>query len=165
MLYSLRLLLFIFATMFLITGCSSTKETVSTPEQLESDEEYPFDFLKSNSLSKVLDRAAEENKLVFVDIYTSWCLPCKMMDEDVFSHEGTAEIINADFVSYKVNAEKANGPDIATMFQVRSYPTLLFLDAKGNILERKEGVAYHSELLRLAASAKSKYAAISDAGL
>jgi len=164
MLNSLRLVFFLFVAVMVVTGCSSTKETVNGPQQLETDAEYPFDFLKSSSLSKVLDRAAEEDKLVFVDIYTSWCLPCKMMDEDVFSHEGTADIINADFVSYKVNAEKANGPDLATQYQVRSYPTLLFLDSKGNILERKEGVAYHTELLRLAASAKSKYSAYSDAG-
>lgn len=75
------------------------------------------------------------------------------MDKDVFTHQATADIINKDFISYKVNAEKNNGPIIAFNYDVVAYPTLLFLDTQGNVLERREGAIYHSELLSLAKSA------------
>ena len=35
------------------------------------------------SLAKALEKAKEENKYVFVDCYTSWCGPCKMMASQV----------------------------------------------------------------------------------
>jgi thioredoxin-related protein len=76
-----------------------------------------------------------------------------MMDEEVFTHQETADIINKDFVSYKVDAEKNNGPIISFNYDVTKYPTLLFLDSKGRVLERKDGAVYHRELLTLAKNA------------
>lgn len=140
-----------------LTSCSPSKEVVHT-EVLTIDNEFEFEFVNTNSLNLVLDKAHKENKLVFIDFYAHWCLPCKMMEDDVFTHEPTAQIINADFVSYKINAEKDHGRLLASKYNVSSYPTLIFLDSDGNILERKDGIAYHSELLRLAESAKTKAA-------
>lgn len=111
------------------------------------------DFVSSDNLTAVLEMAESKDKLVFVDFYTTWCLPCKMMDEDVFPDKGISKLMNDNFVSYKVNAEKGNGPNLAALYQVVAYPTLLFLDGKGNVLVRKEGSAYHSELTTLAEEA------------
>lgn len=112
-----------------------------------------FNFVQSKTLSNVLDIAEEKNKLVFVDIYTDWCMPCKMMDEDVFSDKALGEYFDQHFISYKVNAEKGTGPNIAFLYEVYAYPTLLFLDAKGKVLSQKVGAAYHTELRNLAAQA------------
>ena len=140
-----------------MTSCNSSKEVVQQPE-IEKIDQYAFDFMRSSQLSVVLDQAAKEGKLVFVDVYTSWCLPCKMMDEDVFTHKPTADHINKDFISYKVNAEEEYGLNIAFQYNISSYPTLLFLDPTGNVLERKSGAVYHRELLEMADRAKVKYA-------
>ena len=113
-------------------------------------QKFAINFEQTNSLSSVLEKASKENKLVFVDIYTDWCTPCKLMDKDVFTDQSTADYINKNFISYKVNAEKANGPDLSVIFGVQVYPTLLFLNEKGQVLSRKDGAAYHSELIRLA---------------
>lgn len=134
-----------------VWSCGGSKQIVDNSPVPVS--EFAFDFVHSDNFEKVLDKAKREDKLVFVDVYTSWCLPCKMMDKDVFTHEPTADIINKNFISYKVNAEKDNGPQLSFNYSVNAYPTLLFLDAEGNVLERKEGVAYHSELLSMAQSA------------
>jgi thiol:disulfide interchange protein len=140
-----------FTLFFILTSCKSSRQIVDnspTPTK-----EFAFDFVYSDNLSSVLKQAEKENKLVFVDVYTSWCLPCKMMDQDVFTHQPTADIINKNFISYKVNAEKGNGPQVAFNYDVVAYPTLLFLSTDGTVLERKEGSAYHSELLAIAQSA------------
>jgi len=133
-----------FALSLFFFSCDSAKK-VPTP--------VGVDFVNSDNLTAVLDMAASKDKLVFVDFYTTWCLPCKMMDEDVFPDKGISELLNKNFVNYKVNAEKGNGPNLATLYQVVAYPTLLFLDEKGNVLVRKEGSAYHSELRSLAEEA------------
>jgi len=111
--------------------------------------------MKSSKLFPVLDKAEAQDKLVFVDFYTSWCLPCKMMDEDVFPDKALGDFFNKNFISYKVNTERSNGANIAALYGVHTYPTLLFLDAKGNVLERKEGAAYHTELRNMAERALS----------
>ncbi|MXY56458.1 MAG: DUF255 domain-containing protein, partial [Gammaproteobacteria bacterium] len=57
--------------------------------------------------------AAEENgQLVFVDVYTEWCGPCKLMDANVFPKDAVGEYFNARFVNIKLDAEDedVNGP-------------------------------------------------------
>ena len=120
------------------------------------DSSYAFDFKDAQNLTEVIDASVQQEKLVFLDVYTDWCLPCKMMDEDVFTNKELGDFFNENFISYKVNAEKGKGSQIAELYQVPGYPTLLFLDNKGRILVKKIGVAYHEELRNLAESAISK---------
>ena len=107
-------------------------------------------FTKSKTLTALLDKAELENKLVFVDFYTTWCLPCRLMDEEVFPDERVGDFMNENFINYKVDAEKANGVNLAFVYEVSAYPTLLFLDAKGRVIEKKIGAAFHEELLTMA---------------
>ena len=72
------------------------------------------------------------------------------MDSDVFSDKNNQNFFDDNFVSYKVDAEKGNGPNLSFLYAVKEYPTLLFLDTKGRVLQRKEGAAYHTELMNLA---------------
>ena len=39
---------------------------------------------EKESWSNTLAKAKAENKIVFVDAYTTWCGPCKMMDAKTF---------------------------------------------------------------------------------
>ena len=137
--------------MIILTSCSVTKPTASNV--IEPEHNFAFDFIESEDLSAILKQAKAQNKLVFVDVYTTWCLPCKMMDRDVFTHKETADAINSKFISYRVDAEQDNGLIVSFNYDVTKFPTLLFLDAEGEVLERKEGAAYHEELLALAQSA------------
>ncbi len=33
---------------------------------------------------EVLEKAKQTNKPIFIDVYTSWCGPCKKMSKDIF---------------------------------------------------------------------------------
>lgn len=143
-------LLLITAAIFLLgISCNGSKTITKVNTPVKSG----VRFVKSESLQPLLAKAKAENKLVFIDFYTDWCLPCKIMDEEVFSHQSTGDNINRNFISYKVNAEKKNGPQLSTIFNVYAYPTLLFLDADGKILERKDGSVSTSQFLNLAEKA------------
>ena len=50
------------------------------------------------SFTEVLTKAKQEKKMVFMDCYTSWCGPCKMMVQDVFSREDVGQFMNTHFV-------------------------------------------------------------------
>ncbi len=145
----------IFSALFIITmltvGCKS-KEIV---RPIIQEKLTAVDFMQSDKLSKVLDVAKAENKLVFVDFYTDWCLPCQLMDEDVFTDQDMADFLNDNFINYKINAEKGGGPELSAIFEVKAFPTLLFLDEKGRVILRKQGAAYHSELKAMGLQALS----------
>ncbi len=114
---------------------------------------YSFDFERAAQLSNVLDLSQDEDKLVFLDIGTSWCLPCQLMKEDVYTDQVLGDYFNENFINYMVEGDKGEGPDLRMIYDVKSYPTLLFLDSKGAEVARKEGAAYHTELKRLAKQA------------
>ena len=138
-------------------GCGGSKSTTYSgskkPKSSTSGKGKGVTFITSGSLQPVLQRAKAENKLVFLDFYTTWCLPCRVMDEEVFGRSNTARMVDKNFISYKINAEKDNGPNLATIFEVYAYPTLLFLDADGNVLERKDGSLSNTQFLNMAESA------------
>ncbi len=139
---------FVFILCILSFSACKTKQGSTTKVQKTG-----VAFTNSGTLSDVLDKATAENKLVFIDFYTTWCLPCKLMEEDVFPDKRLGEFMNENFISYKVNAEKGNGVNLATLYSINAYPTLLFLDREGNVLERKIGAAYHRELFALGEAA------------
>lgn len=149
-LFSLLLLLSLF-----IAGCNNSKKLGNSSQK--PNPTSGVYFLKSNTLSAVLDKAEIENKVVFVDMYTNWCLPCKIMDENVFSDPGIASFMNDNFLNYKVNTEKGTGPNLRDVYEVIQYPTLLFLDSKGRVLVRKEGSVGQTDLMNLANEAMSLY--------
>lgn len=92
-------------------------------------------------LEDALAKAKVENKLIFVDVYTSWCGPCKLMTKNVFPKSEVGQFYNKHFVNYKLDAEDASvkGPDFAKKYDVNAYPTYLFLDAKGKLLYTSGG--------------------------
>lgn len=110
---------------------------------------FAVDFMDTDVLSEAIDRAAAEDKLVFIDFYTTWCLPCRLMDEDVFTDPEFGEYMNEHFVNLKINAEAGNGVNLAALYQVQAYPTLLFVDTKGRVVGKKQGAAYQRELRTL----------------
>ncbi len=89
------------------------------------------------SLSKAKKLAKEENKIIFVDVMADWCLPCKMMINDIEKDEKVVAYFNENFINLKIN-EKYNRLFIQT-YGVISYPTILFLDHEGNIIENFMG--------------------------
>lgn len=72
--------------------------------------------------------AKAENKLVFVDCYTTWCGPCKYMDANIFTQPEVADFYNENFINVKLDMEAGEGEVFAGWYEVRSYPTYIFLD-------------------------------------
>lgn len=88
----------------------------------------------------ILAKAKAENKIVFVDAYTTWCGPCKMMSADVFPDAKVGEFYNANFINAKIDMEKGEGKTIAKTYQVRAYPTFLFVNGDGELVHK--GIGY-----------------------
>jgi thiol-disulfide isomerase/thioredoxin/tetratricopeptide (TPR) repeat protein len=96
-----------------------------------------INFVSSDTKwNDVLAKAKMENKLIFVDVYTTWCGPCKAMDKNVFPLKDVGAFYNAQFINVKIDAEKGEGIDIANKYNVRSFPTYLFIDGNGKLVHK-----------------------------
>ena len=92
------------------------------------------------SLEEALEQAKAQDKLVFIDFYTEWCGPCKRLAAGPFKEQANGDFFNQHFISLKLDAEK-EGRKAASRYQVRSYPTLLFVNGDGEIVHR--GASYN----------------------
>jgi thiol-disulfide isomerase/thioredoxin len=89
--------------------------------------------------SDILAKAKAQNKLVFVDAYTTWCGPCKWMVANTFPDKAVGEVFNANFINAKIDMEKGEGIDIAKKYSVRAYPTYIFVNGDGELVHRSLG--------------------------
>ena len=98
---------------------------------------------ETGSTDSVRKKALESGKLVFIDLYATWCGPCKMMAPAV---EKLAEEYEGRAVIGKLDVEESM--DIAGRYGVMNVPTLiLFKD--GRAVERKVGLQSASDLRKL----------------
>ena len=117
------------------------------------------------SFDEALARAAEEDKLVFVDAYAVWCGPCRRMSSDVFPREDVGAFFDEHFVSLKIDMEKGPGKAFGKRFPVSSYPTLLFIDAGGELVKRVIGAQGPEQLIKQAQLALRKSGSAEDYAL
>jgi thiol:disulfide interchange protein DsbD len=86
-------------------------------------------------LEGALAKAKAEKKLVLVDIYAEWCAQCKELDEKTWPDAGVKQWIAQNAVAIRIDTD-AKRKDLAARLQIRSYPTVLLLDAEGRELKR-----------------------------
>jgi thiol-disulfide isomerase/thioredoxin len=83
------------------------------------------------SVKEALAKADKEGKKVFVDVYTTWCGPCKWMDAEVFTNPALGERLAQSYVAIKIDKEKSPYRRELFSYYIKGYPTMLILDAKG----------------------------------
>lgn len=103
-------------------------------------------------------------KKVFVDVYTEWCGWCKRLDQATFADKRVADYMNDNYYAIKFDAQhpepiKLGGKkyanprfdkskpkrarnathELAVKYKARSYPTVLFLDEKLDLIQAVPG--------------------------
>ena len=112
-----------------------------------------IDFSKV-TLEKAKKEASKTGKLIFIDAYTDWCGPCKRMAATTFQDPELGKFFNKNFVNLKIEMEKdADRMEIAKRYRVRAYPTMLIIDADGNLVKSVIGFKTKDQLLAIAESA------------
>ena len=95
-------------------------------------------FLEGD-LQSALNVAKQQKKMVFVDVYTSWCGPCRWMSEEVLQTPEAATYFDKYFVCFKIDAEKGEGVEFAKKYNVHAYPTFLMLLPDGTLRHKIVG--------------------------
>ncbi|MCD6017643.1 MAG: thiol:disulfide interchange protein [Bacteroidetes bacterium] len=106
------------------------------------------------TFEEIKTKALKENKLIFIDAFTTWCGPCKQMAKNVFTNDEVADHYNKNFVNAKIDMEKGEGIELAKKYQVQCYPNLLFIDGNGNLVHRIAGSMTAKDFIALAEETK-----------
>ncbi|GGH01942.1 hypothetical protein GCM10011416_20920 [Polaribacter pacificus] len=112
-----------------LLGCNQKKNSTKTENFISIDQDYEL----------ALKTASKENKLLFIDFYTTWCAPCKEVDELVFQNDSIQQILKKDYVFLRYNAENDTVFHLSKKHHVSSYPTGLVLNSNGYVVNRKYG--------------------------
>ncbi|HNB98785.1 MAG TPA: thioredoxin family protein, partial [Leptospiraceae bacterium] len=107
-------------------------------DDVETKKEVGISFVNSE-WKDVVAKATKEKKFIFIDAFTTWCSPCKWMDENVYNSKKAGDYFSEKFVSIKLNMEKEEGLSFAEKYNVHAYPTYLFFDSTGKIIHRFQG--------------------------
>ncbi len=102
------------------------------------------------SLADALKRAGTENKYVFVDFYTTWCGPCKLMDRTTFKDSKVVAWLEQHTIPLAIDAEAQ--VEIAKRYTITTYPSLVFIKADGSIAYK--AIGYHDANRFLEAGAR-----------
>jgi thioredoxin 1 len=105
-----------------------------------------------DSWSNVLALAKKENKLVFLDIYATWCGPCKKLKKRTFSSDKVGAYFNEHFINVSLDGEDGEGVTVSSKYNVSSYPSLYFIDGDGKIISKAEGYLNPNEIIKFGKS-------------
>ena len=96
---------------------------------------------REGGFAEALEAAKSENKLVFMECYTSWCGPCKALAKDIFTRKDVGDFFNANFINVKYDMEKGEGKELNKRYKANiiGFPTLLLIDKKGKVVHQMAG--------------------------
>jgi len=109
------------------------------------------------SLEEAISAQAVTPKKILMDVYTTWCGPCQMLDKNTFQNPDVVEFINEHYYAVKFNAEgdeKINFKDyvfenpnydpkrigrnaqhqLAGALKINAYPTIVFFNENGETI-------------------------------
>jgi thioredoxin-related protein len=134
------------------------------------------------SLEDAVEAQSKEPRKIIMDMYTTWCGPCKLLDKNTFQNPDVATYINKNYYAVKFNAEgntdvtfkektysnpnfdpskkgRNSQHELAGSFGVNAYPTIVFIDENGGLIAPIPGYKAPNQLeifLKLFATNKYK---------
>jgi thioredoxin-related protein len=117
---------------------------IETPEQMKAAQK----------------EASDKMLMLFVDVYATWCGPCKMMDNEVYTEPAVAEYMNAHYVSVKIDGESDYGRIYASDMQLQGYPSMFIFSDGGERVSNILGYTPAEELIATLSSVTEGYSKV-----
>lgn len=97
----------------------------------------PTAFRAFPSFDAALKQAEQEHKIVFIDFFTTWCGPCKLLDSSTWQDASVIALLREKTVALRVDAEKEVA--LANRYGVNAYPTLALIRPDGTLIDSLVG--------------------------
>jgi thiol-disulfide isomerase/thioredoxin len=124
---------------FTVVDRPVTKAEDRLPDDMLADERprprTKTAFSWSHDFDAAVKQAKAAGKKVFIDFETSWCGPCKTMDEWIWNDAEVAAALASGYIGVKLDGdiEKAH----VKRFGVAGYPTIVVLDPSSDKVIKK----------------------------
>lgn len=112
---------------------------------------------ETGNWNQILQKAKAMQKPIFLDVYATWCGPCKMLKSMTFPKKKAGEFYNANFINASIDGETREGRYLAALYKVNAYPTLLFLDSNGQVITGTAGFMPAGQLVNAGEVALKHY--------
>jgi thioredoxin-related protein len=97
--------------------------------------------------------ALKKRRPIFISFYTDWCATCAFLNEGMIQKQPIVGVLEEDFVSYIIDAERGDGYKLAVEYKIAAYPTILFLNSEGQEISRYVGIPDEHKVIQYAKSA------------
>lgn len=106
-------------------------------------------IIENKSFDELKQMSKAANKNLYVDVYTTWCGPCKKMENETFSQPEVQKAFAKDYIAAKIDLETPNGTMLGALFEIQSIPTSLFFNIEGELLGIYKGAYPKEEFIPL----------------
>ncbi len=122
-------------------------------------------FEQGLSWEQVKAKAKAENKYIFMDVFATWCGPCKQMDAEVYPDDILGAYMNDKFISVKVQMDStgkdneqvrqwyADARAISQEYNITGFPTFLFFTPDAQLIYKGLGDKNVPDFTKLAGQA------------
>jgi thioredoxin-related protein len=114
------------------------------------------------TMDEALAAQQETPKKIFMDVYTTWCGPCKLLDKNTFTNKDVIAYIAENYYAVKFNAEGKDSVSyqgftytnpnyregrrgrnathfFADALKLEGYPSLVFFEEEGSLIQAVSG--------------------------
>ncbi|MBK7128328.1 MAG: DUF255 domain-containing protein [Crocinitomicaceae bacterium] len=125
-------------------------------KKVDESTQVGISFFKG-TWAEALKKSEDDNKLIFLDAFASWCGPCKRMTAYTFTDDAVGTYFNEHFINVKMDMEKnADGPRLSSKFNLEAYPTLYFINADEEVVHQSLGYQEPEALIKVGETAFGK---------
>jgi thioredoxin-related protein len=108
-------------------------------------------WINNLTWNQIKQRAKSERKYIFIDVYATWCGPCKKMDKEVYTNTKVGYEVNKQFIAIKVQMDKTDhdneqvkswysfADNLQKDYKIDGYPSFLFFNAEGVLVHKSVG--------------------------
>lgn len=132
-----------------------------TPKEIENAPDWL-------NIETAMTKAADDEKLVIIDIYEVGCQYCRAMSRDVYPAPSTRAVIDRDFHPVKINGNSENlinflGEEMtekqfADSLGLTAFPFTVIMDQEGNVIDQRRGYMDVPRLTQFMRNAREKVA-------
>jgi len=137
------------AAAFLVTvfAAGAFSQIKTSAKKAAADDFWTTDW------DKAIAAAKAQKKPVIVDFYTDWCGWCKKLDKETYAAPEIKKRLKEGWIGVKINPEDETKKgtldgavvkysDIARKYNVRGFPTIIFLDKDGKEVKLEATINY-----------------------